>query len=242
VTWRRALGVLLVLICPARALAYRPFDQTDADVARPREFEIELGTAAFHQEQGHDALQPGLILNYGVAKRIEAVIESDAGVAMGTLSPGITRWSLEPSVLLKGVLREGCLQEKTGPSVAVEAGLLLPGVPGLVGTGGSLAVIGSQRWQPGTLHLNLMAERQRDGSYDLLAGAIAEGPDHWRVRPVGEVIFSRTATSMGASSLLAGAIWRLREELALDGAFRVDPTTVRPGLEVRFGLTWTIPT
>jgi hypothetical protein len=38
------LTVALVLAAlSGSALAYRPFDSTDADVARPGEFELELG-------------------------------------------------------------------------------------------------------------------------------------------------------------------------------------------------------
>jgi hypothetical protein len=44
--------------------------------------------------------------------------------------------------LLKGVLREGSLQDKSGPSIATEFGLLLPGINDEHGTGATLTGIG----------------------------------------------------------------------------------------------------
>ena len=46
---------------------------------------------------------------------------------------------------MKGVLREGALQDKTGPSLATEFGVLLPGIRDDPGIGASLAGILSQR-------------------------------------------------------------------------------------------------
>ena len=67
------------------------------------------------------------------------------------------------------MLREGVLQDKTGPSVATEFGLLLPGIRDEHGTGASLAGIVSQRWEWGTLHLNTAAALTRDQHADLLS-------------------------------------------------------------------------
>ena len=237
---RRGLWAVFIVLCPLRALAYRPFDQTDADVAKSREIEIELGPVAFLHERGRNSLVPGLVLNFGFTDRLEGVLEGHAGIALGALAPGDERWALEPALLLKAVLREGSLQEKDGPSIALEAGVLLPDVPGPTPAGASLALIISQRWPAPTLHVNLMAERSREGSVDFLGGAIAEGPMDWTVRPVGEFWVARAGDAALTSSLLGGAIWRAREGLSFDTAIRVVPLLEQPAFELRLGLTWTL--
>ena len=56
-----------------------------------------------------------MVLNYGFAKRLELVGEFRLEV-----SPEVE--ITEPGLSLKGVLKEGVLQEKPGLSIAVEAG------------------------------------------------------------------------------------------------------------------------
>ncbi len=235
------LALLLVIAWPVRALAYRPFDQTDADVAAPEEVEIELGPIQFLHERGQSELVPGFVLNVGVADRLEAVLDGQVGIGPGSLPADERRWVFEPALLLKAVLREGALQDKLGPSIALEAGVLLPNVHARTGTGtgASLALITSQRWSAAAMHVNVMAERSREGTFELLAGTIVEGPMNWIVRPVVEAWIARAENEI-ASSLLGGAIWRVRTGLSLDGAIRVAPIPERPAFEVRLGLTWAV--
>jgi hypothetical protein len=83
-------------------------------------------------------------LNDGCMQGWEVVIE---GQGTHGLSTGNRRSSVvDNSVLLKGMLREGSLQEKAGPSIATELGLLLPEINGEPGTGVSVAAIVSQWW------------------------------------------------------------------------------------------------
>src|SRR5262249_14341370 len=71
-------------------------------------------------------LAPDLRINYGFIPRWEAALE---GKLTHGLTAGIPGTSLvESQALLKGVLREGGLQEKPGPSIATEFGVLLPGI------------------------------------------------------------------------------------------------------------------
>ena len=51
---QRGLATITVLafLWPTRAEAYRPFDQTDADLAAPGEFEFEFGPAQALRTQG----------------------------------------------------------------------------------------------------------------------------------------------------------------------------------------------
>ena len=89
-----------MLLIPASAWAYRPFVSTDAAVADPREVEVELGY--FNLERsGHEntIATPSVVLNYGVAKRLELVGEFRLDV-----SPDVEL--IEPASSLKAVLRK----------------------------------------------------------------------------------------------------------------------------------------
>jgi hypothetical protein len=58
------------------ALAYRPFDGTDAAVADPGEMEVELQPAGGKSSEGQKPLiAPATVLNCGLAKDWEAVFE-----------------------------------------------------------------------------------------------------------------------------------------------------------------------
>ena len=114
--------------------AYRPFDGTDAAVAETGEMEIELGPVEYLRAEAERALlAPDLRIKYGFISRWEAALE---GKLTHGLTAGIPSTSLvESQALLKGVLREGTLQEKPGPSIATEFGVLLPGINDQHGTG-----------------------------------------------------------------------------------------------------------
>ena len=152
-----ALLVWLLLIgIGTRAFAYRPFDGTDAAVAEPGALEIELGPAGY-VEVGPDnrmLVAPGVRLNYGIAERWEAVLEG--AVTTGLAADSATTSLLGNGLFLKTVLREGTLQDKTGPSIATEFGFLLPEINGDQpnGTGASFTTIVSQRWQDLAIHFN----------------------------------------------------------------------------------------
>lgn len=135
------------------AFAYRPFDGTDAAVAAPGEVEIELQPAGRLREQGSTALiAPATVLNYGLSEGWEAVLE---GQGQTPLSPSGPTSLTAAGAFLKHVLQAGSLQDKTGPSVATEFGVLLPDSTGNSAVGASLAGIVSQRWDWGTIHLNV---------------------------------------------------------------------------------------
>jgi hypothetical protein len=59
---------------------------------------------------------------------------------------------------LKHVIRPGSLQDQSGPSIAAEFGVLLPDSSGDSRFGASIDAIVSQRWEWGTVHLNMTAE------------------------------------------------------------------------------------
>ena len=160
--------------------AYRPFDGTDAAVAETGEIEVELGPVEYLRAGAERMLlAPDLRVNYGFIPGWEASLE---GKLTHGLTAGIPETSLvESDALLKGVLREGSLQEKPGPSIATEFGILLPGINDQHGTGAVLNGIVSQRWAWGTVHLNAQIELTRERHADYFLDSIVEGPHDWPV-------------------------------------------------------------
>ena len=220
-------------------LAYRPFDGTDAAVAKEGELEVELQPAGVTWERSQTTLiAPAARLNYGLTKEWEAVLE---GQLETPLSPsGPTRLSV-PAAFMKGVLRPGSLQDQSGVSIATEFGVLLPDSNGDSGFGASIAGIVSQRWDWGAIHLNAATALTRDHHADLFLGTIIEGPSKWTVRPVAEVFYEEEFGKSHTVSGLVGAIWQVRDDLAFDVGFRHAITNGRPVNEIRAGLTFGFP-
>lgn len=219
------------------ALAYRPFDGTDASVAEPGDVEIELGPAGYLRQGAERTLiAPAARLNYGFAPAWEATL---GGQAAHGFAAAAGRSSLADNELsLKHVLREGVLQDRRGASIATEFGLLLPGINDEPGLGGSVAGIVSQRWDWITVHANLAGAVTRQGHGDVFVGAILEGPHEWTVRPVAELFHERAFGEQRTSSALIGAIWQVRDTLAIDGAVRGALVNARTLGEIRLGLSF----
>jgi hypothetical protein len=231
---------LLLLTWSKGAIAYRPFDSTDADVAKLRAIELELGPLHYLHEGARNYLVvPALVVNAGLLEGWELVLEGRNEVEIDP-PPNEPRLQIVGTALsLKGVLREGSLQERTGFSVASEVGTLLPTTPES-GVGASGAVILSERWSFGTMHLNGGLALSRSHKGDAFGGVILEGPFDWVVRPVAEGFFEREVAAPSEYSALAGAIWRARDNLSFDAAIRRGRATEGTLTEVRAGLTWTL--
>src|SRR6202051_3736926 len=149
--------------------------------------EIESQPAGhLRDEAGTSLVAPATVFNYGFSEGWEAVLE---GQGQTPLSPSGPTSLTAAGAFLKHVLQPGSLQDKTGPSVATEFGVLLPDSTGSSGVGASFAGIVSQRWDWGTIHLNAEAALTRDHHSDLFLGAIVEGPSTWTVRPVAEIFY-----------------------------------------------------
>jgi hypothetical protein len=236
----RITGALLLAMLAAPALAYRPFDATDADVAAFGEFELELGPIGWLREGDSSfRVAPAVVANLGLPWRSELVLEGQRQTALDP-APGEPSSSIvDTGVSIKTVLREGALQDASGPSIAAEYGLLLPEVHGESGAGASLAGIVSQRWEAGTLHINSALAWNREHEPDLFLGAILEGPYSWPVRPVAEVFGEQASGGPRTTSALLGAIWRARDDLTLDVGLRFAHSGDELVREVRLGLTWT---
>jgi hypothetical protein len=226
------------------ARAYRPFDGTDAEVAGVGELELELGPAHFYSQGGaHYLVSPATVLNLGLLPRLELVADFKNFVGLEAI-PGQARDRLlDTDVLLKAVLLPGSLQEAgAGPSLALEAGPLLPNVNGDNGFGATGNLIVSQRWRYVSLHLNSSASLTRTNLHpDWFEGVIVEGPFAMLVRPVAELFVEHEfLADVTTWSALAGAIWRADRGLDFDVGLREARIGDRPVTEVRLGLTWAV--
>jgi hypothetical protein len=139
---------------------------------------------------------------------------------------------------LKGVLREGGLQEKTGPSIATEFDLLLPGIGDEAGAGVGLTGILSQRWRWATVHFNVAAALTREQHADYFLDTIIEGPDDWVVRPVCEFTYELDVGEFATRAGLIGAIWQVNDHVAVDFAVRGALINDHTAGEIRAGITF----
>lgn len=236
-------SLLVALTCTMPALAYRPFDGTDADVAAPREFELEAQPLGYEREGSEFFLVgPALVLNYGLAPRVEAVLEARQQRGLEHLGDSKTE---DVALSLKSLLREGSLQEASGVSVALETGVLLPGTQRRLGA--HVASIFSWRWPVLTVHLNLGNDLLTSIRYAATGSLIVEGPDSWRVRPVAELLLERdfgaARLSSGlARSALVGAIIPYNDSWSFDFALRRAALDGEQVDEARLGFTWSFAT
>jgi hypothetical protein len=219
------------------AQAYRPFDGTDASVADLGDVEVELGPAEYLRDGPERVLfAPDLRVNYGFTPDWEATVEGDLAHALSADIPE-TRL-IGNMVSLKGVLREGSLQEKLGPSIATEFDLLLPGIHDERGTGVALTGIASQQWNVATVHFNAAASLTRDQHIDYFLDTIIEGPHDWPVRPVCEFSYELDVSQFETGSGLVGAIWQVKDNVAVDFAVRGARINDHTAGEIRAGVTF----
>ena len=230
----------IVLFIAGAAWGYRPFDGTDADVAGLGELELELGPAHYYRNQRAGYLiAPAAVLNLGVLPGVELVTDLKDFVGLSSVAGEQRARLLDTDLLLKWNYREGVIQEKSGLSMAVEAGLLAPEAGGEDGFGATANFIESYRWPALTLHLNSQVSYTRGHDLDLFQGLIAVGPFQWHVRPVAEVWIEHTfGVDQTGASALAGVIWVPRDGLAFDAALRLAHEDGQRALEIRAGFTW----
>jgi hypothetical protein len=231
----------MIVVWPQGAYAYRPFDSTDPAVAEPGEVEIEISPVSFRRDDsGETWIAPQLRLNYGFAPNWEIVIE---GQGEHPRAGGASSVMVDNAIFLKGVVRDGTLQEQTGPSVAVEVGALLPGINEQSGIGAEVAGIIGNQWSWGAIHFTAAAALTRDQHGEIFLGSIIEGPSDWTIRPVAELVYEREfGTSTEVFSALAGVIWEARDGLAFDFAVRHAAADGQPETEIRIGLTFAFST
>ena len=134
----RILLCMLACLCAQPVYAFRPFNLTDAAVAARGEMEVEYGPVGYVVDaDGRFLVVPSLILNFGVAEGWEVVVEGRNFLLVQPMSADRRDTLRETAVSLKGVLRQGSLQQNhSGPSVGLEVGVLLPGIGTDPGVGG----------------------------------------------------------------------------------------------------------
>jgi hypothetical protein len=239
--WIVAASVAAAAGWSSEAFAYRPFESTDAEVAKPLELELEIGPLDYLVIGGASWLAPNLVVNLGVGSGVELVLQGQQFIRLGRTG-GLPSVSLQAtSFEIKAMLRDGSLQEGSGPSVAVEGGVLLPTVNGEPRVGALVTFIVSQRFTAATLSLNGTVQLTRALNAEFDGGLILEGPNAWSVRPVGEVLIGHEVGVVTTFSGLVGAIWRINEDVSLDMGVRIGRDGNQTLGELRGGLTWTIP-
>jgi len=196
--------------------------------------EIELGYFNLSRSGGTNTFTtPGVVLNYGVARNLELVGEFRLDV-----SPDVD--ITDPALSLKGVVREGVLQDKPGLSVAIEGSLLLPStVAGEHGVGFEAVGIVSGKLEPVTLHVNGGGGVDRAGHAFGVWGVIGELPLHAKVRLVGEINGEAVERERPNNSALLGVIWQpTSRNLFLDAGVRHGISSAAPDWQFTVGLTF----
>ncbi len=224
---------------PAHAL--RPFEGTDASVAEPGVFELELGPLSYTRFGGQRSIAaPSVVGNFGFGGDFEVVIEGKLNRTIGRPEEGYRTSAGDTALSIKHVLRKGSLQEGgTGASVAMECGLLLPEYHGNSQTGGLCSGIVSQKFDFGVVHLNGALSRTREHTQNRFLGVIAEGgTEESELRPVMELFAERENNGLHTQSALVGMLWRHSDDLVFDVAVRHARSDGLSLNEVKFGLTW----
>lgn len=219
------------------AAAYRPFDGTDADVAKRGELELEVGTLGYVHGRDGAYVGPVQVLNYGPIDRVELVL--GARPVVPAYRATSDRFALADTVAsVKSVLREGVLQDARGPSIALELDAFLPTLNGEPGWGAGAALIISERVSFLTLHLNLQVARTRAENADGIADLILEGPPLLgRTRPVAELSFEHEFNARSTAVGLLGFISQVTERFSADIAARYALSGRDRTFELRGGFT-----
>jgi hypothetical protein len=118
----------------------------------------------------------------------------------------------------------------------VEFSTLLPSRGEGEGVGQAVTGIISQRWSGATLHVNGSLGLTRVHNRGAAGGIIIEGPDRWPVRPVAEVTIEHGDDT--ATTGLVGAIWNVRDRLAVDVGLRASRSAEGLSRKIRGGLTF----
>lgn len=111
------------------ALAYRPFDGTDADVAETGSFELELGPVHWYsQSNRHYLIAPATVLNFGFMPRFELVVDFQNFVGLDTPAGQPRDQLLDTDVFTKkSSSSPGCFRARApGPASRRSSGRCFP--------------------------------------------------------------------------------------------------------------------
>ncbi|MDX1579974.1 MAG: hypothetical protein R3266_15930, partial [Gemmatimonadota bacterium] len=185
---RAALSALVLLAAPAPARAYL-IDLNDASVVDHGSMALELQPIGYFQtligEEDHELVVPSFQLYWGLAEGWD-VLYVARGYAILDDTPDQSVYSFaEQTIAFRAVLRHGTYSsdDAEGPALVFQGGLMMPGIGADDGFGATAALLFSQEWEPGTLHLNVWTNLTRDRAFELFVSAVYEGPSAWPVRP-----------------------------------------------------------
>jgi hypothetical protein len=219
-----------------------PFDGTDADVAELHELELEIGPIGYYRAGETHYFVTGGVINFGLIPRMELVLQGFDFVPLDAQS-GLNKFT-DTGLFVKAVWRQGCLQDRDGPSFATEVGPLLPTVNDTKDFGAYVGGIFSTCLGD-TLIIHWNAEVQilpQTYDLDLYGGAILEPPpSKYVVRPVAEFFVEHNFGGIQTYSGLVGGIWQVSDKLALDAAIREALVAGQNVTEVRAAFSWALP-
>jgi hypothetical protein len=187
---------------------------------------------------GDDLLAPTAVVNLGVAHDWELsvyaqpswLIADDADRHFALLDDGL---------VLKRILRDGCLQDAPGPSVAVEVAALFPSTEPFDRFGARVTPVVSQNWKGFTAHLSTSLFWTRLDQPAIAGALIVEGPEiAAHLRPALEATTGWESGLGQGWSGLAALIWSPRDDLDLDLGFRLGRRLGTNARELRVGFTW----
>jgi hypothetical protein len=241
--WLRtsSLALLTMLCLSGSALAMRPFDGTDADVAGPGELAIEAGAGRLRDGPGHSLSVPEVVATLGLPGDYEVAVE---GRLVRQLADTMARHRMsldDTALMVKHLFRRGSLQDGAGPSIAAECGVLLPEVHADSGSGLTCTGVVSHRWDALVAHANGGLVRTREHTTTSWFSLIAEGSPGAPVRPVAELLSERDTSGAWGHSALVGAVWHKSAGLSFDVAVRAGRTSEGRLNELRVGVTWSPP-
>jgi len=236
------IASLCALACIAvrPASAFRPFDGTDARVAEPHLFELEMSPISYARVGNERSLiAPQMALNYGTGSGFEFSLEGESVMLMHPDPKGVSPQLEGAAFEFKKVLRQGVLQKKKGPSIATEESIQFPSRgQSHAGFGASLIVSQPLSSARTMLHFNAELARTPEQQAERFVSAILEGPEAWPVRPVSELSWTRAGDETAVRGFLAGLIWQTRQGLTMDAAVKALDGGEEHGLELRTGFTW----
>jgi len=227
---------LALTLSAAPAYAFRPFEGTDAQVAPPRAFELEpMG----YERMGdaHLLVGPEWAMNYGFGAGSEFTFEGKR-LWLTNAEPGERVGTFEDiGLAVKKVLRSGVLQEKPGPSLAMEVEAQLP-TSTERGAGLSGAIIATQGVGITTLHFNGEIARNREHEFGRAASLIVQlEPKGWKLTPAIEVSVDREGNAPTDQGVLGALLWEAAPSLTIDGAVRYS-SNAEHDVELLWGFTW----
>jgi hypothetical protein len=237
--WFAGLVLVSSTLWSAPGYAFRPFDGTDAAVADVGELETEFQPMGYLKDGwARSLIGPQIVLSYGVIPNLELTAQGQLNTLLND-----NTYSFEATAVgFKYVLRDGSLQDKEGPSVATELLLLTPGVNTPGGFGFTFDTIVSQRFDWGTIHLNVEPGLSQDQQASMFVSTILEGPASWKVRPVAEFFYEGFYGPDKTNQLsgLVGLIYQPDDKFSFDLAYRGAVENGRYISEIRAGVTFGI--